>query len=239
MERVLLRMIVGVVVTAVLLVAADRAAAALVARSVAQGLTSAQRLARPATVTFGGLPFLTQVAAGRYDAVDVTMTGVPTVSALVIDRLDAHLHGVRARAGTVLRGELTQLRVDRGEAEGFASFGALERAADAMLGRGVTFTLTRAAGDRVAFSARITSFLGAVVVRGQARVAVHGGAVVLRLLPETLIGVSPALWAQIVPQVDLSHLVPALPFGFRATGVIVDPSGLRLQVTGHGLIIPV
>lgn len=239
MERVGLRVIVGVLVVAGLLVAVDRGASFLVARSVARGLAAAQGLPDLPDVRFVGAPFLTQVAAGRYRRVDVTLREVPTAGTLVVDRLDARLHGVRAPAGAAVRGELTELPVDRGEAEAFVSFAALDRAADAQLGsRGVGITFARAAADRIAFTARIRSFLGTVTVRGQTKVTVQRGAVSVRLLPETLIGVPPALRAQVLPQVDLSRLVPALPYGFRATGVDVDPEGLRVRAAGAGLVVP-
>ena len=233
-------MVVGVLITAALLVAADRATVFVAARFVARELTDVQHLARPATVTFRGFPFLTQVGAGRYQDVEASLSGVPTVGPLIVDQLDARLHGVRAPIAAALRGELTQVSVEQGEARGFVSFVSMERAANELLGvRGATVTLTRAAPDRVAFNARVTSILGAVTVRGQISVSVQREAVVLRLLPETLFGVPPALRAQIVPQMDLTHLAPSLPFGFRATEAIVDSSGIRLQATGRGLIIPV
>ena len=85
-------------------------------------MTSAQRLDRPATVDFRGLPFLTQVVAGSYRDVEVRLTGIPVAGSLVVDRLDARLHGVRAPLVASVRGELPQLSVERGEAEAFVSF---------------------------------------------------------------------------------------------------------------------
>jgi hypothetical protein len=191
-------------------------------------------------VTFRGFPFLTQALRGRYRQVDVAMIGVPTEGPLVVDRLDTSLYGVRAAALPALQGRLTMLAVERGEADAYVSFPSLERAASQILrDRGIALTLGRAAADRVRFTARISSFLGTFTVTGQARITVAKGTVVVRLLPATLTGVPALLRSQVAAQVDLSGLVPALPFGFRATGVTVGEDGLRLRAAGDGLKIPV
>lgn len=243
MARLFLRSVVPLVVLAVVLtvvlVGADRIASTVVTRQTVRGLQVSQGLSAPPSVTFLGTPFLTQAARGSYRRVDVVMTGVPTEGPLVVDRLAASLYGVRAAAMPALRGELTELPVDRGEADAFVSFASLQRAATEILrGEGITLTLGHGAADRVAFAARISSFLGPFTVKGQAQVTVSGGAVVVRLLPDTLTGVPAALRSQVASQVDLSTLVPALPFGFRATRVVVSPEGLRLHAAGTGLTIP-
>jgi hypothetical protein len=239
-ERLGLRVIIGILVLVVLLVGGDRLAAVVVAHSVAGGIASANGLSRSPEVAFQGVPFLTQVSQGRYREVDATLFDLPVGRSLVVDRLDAHLEGVHASASAALRGALNQLPIDRGQADGFIGFSSLERAANAQLGAGgVSITLSRAGNDRIAFSARIPAIIGTVTASGQARVGVKNGAIAVQLLPETLIGLPPLLRAQIVPLMDLSHLVPPMPFGFRATAVVVDPTGLKLQAAGTGLIIPI
>jgi hypothetical protein len=236
----LLRWTVLLVVLAVLLVGVDQVASRIVTRQTALGLRMSQGLSTSPVVTFVGRPFLTQAVRGRYRQVDVEMTGVPTEGPLVVDRLDTSLYGVRAAALPSLRGELTDLPVERGEADAYASFPALQRAATEILrGQGITLTLGYGAADRVTFTARIGSPVGVFTVKGQTRITVAKGAVVVRLLPDTLTGVPALLRSQVAAQVDLSGLVPALPFGFRATRVAVTPQGLRLHAAGTSLTIPV
>ena len=240
----LTRLLVLLVVLVVLAVGADRLGAVLAARSVAEGLTSSQRLTGPATVSFPDIPFLTQAVAGRYDRVDVTLQGVPVTNGLVVDRIDTTLHGVTAPAGPMLRGQLTQLPVERGEAVAFVSFTSLADAARRTIGAGAlgvqltSLDLGRAAADRVAVGTAIRTPLGTFALRGQAQLTVKGGVVGVRLLPESLTGVPAALRSRVAALLDLTALAPPLPFGFRATSVAVEGAGLRLRATGTRLSLP-
>lgn len=240
MTRVLPRVLVALLVLLVLLVVIDRVGAVLAARSVAQGLTTSQRLGGPASVNFPSIPFLTQAAQGRYDTVEVSLPRVPTRTDLVIDRVDATLHGVEAPTGALLRGELRELPVERAEADAFVSYASLESAAARTVGGVVqSLHLTGAGGDRVAVSGRVTTPLGAFTVRGQGQVRVVSGALSVRIVPESLTGVPAVLRARVSQLVDLSALVPPLPFGFRPTAVTVADDGLHLRATASKLTFPV
>src|SRR5690606_35447631 len=108
-------------------------------------------LARPATVTFYDVPFLTQAAAGRYSTVVVTMDGLPTVEGLVVDQVDATLYGVTAPTRELLNGQVSTLPVERGEAVAFISFEKLLAVARKDLGEVLSgLTMERAGADRVA-----------------------------------------------------------------------------------------
>jgi len=240
-SRALARLVVVLIVLLVVLVAADRVGAHLASRAVADGLTRTERLGRTASVTFADLPFLTQAASGRYGTVEVTLEGLPTEGGLVVDRIDATLHGVTAPTGPLLRGDLHQLPVDRGDAVAFVSFTSLESTARARLGSLVSgVNLGQAtAGNRVTLSATVRTPLGSYPVRGQAQLSVTRGSVAVRLLPETLTGVPVGLRTQVAGLVKLEVLTPALPFGIRATGVTVEPSGLQVQASGTKLSIPI
>jgi hypothetical protein len=238
--RALIRLLVLLLVLAGLAVVADRVAARLAGRAVADGLTTTQKLGAPATVSFPDVPFLTQAIHGRYDTVEVSMPKVPTeAKGVVIDRLDATLHGVTAPAGPMLRGEVTALPVDTAEARATVTFATLETAAKAAVGDAVTqFTLSRAAADRVALSAVVQTPLGPLPVKGAARITVSGGAVRVRLVPESLTGVPAGLRQSVAGLVDLNGITPELPYGFRVSGVTVDPVGLRVTASGRKLTIP-
>lgn len=235
------KLVVGVVVLALLAFGADRVASTLVSRAVARELRSAQNLQVPPTVAFPELPFLTQAFQGRYTRVDIGMSNVSTAGPLVVDHLDTTLYDARVALADVVRGDVARLPVGRGEAEGFVSFPHLRTAARSLL-NGRTADIVLSAGtssDRVAFTASVATVLGVFTVSGQAQLSVENGLVKVRLLPDTLTGVPPSLRAQVAAQVDLSGLVPELPFGFRATTVAVEPEGLRLRAAGNDLHIPV
>lgn len=239
------RIVIVFVVLAVVVVAADRVTAVVVARSVAAGLQQSQGLPGRPAVTFRRAPFLTQAVGGRYRRVDVTMSAVPTAGPLVVDELQASLVGVRAELWPALRGDLTELTVDHGTADAQVSFASLQAAAVRTLagqtlgGRSVDVTLGYAAADRIAFTARLDSVLGPVRVSGQIQVGIQRGAVTVRLLPQTLAGVPSLLRSQVAAQVRLDGLVPPLPFGFRATRVAIEPTGLKLRAEGSRMRIPV
>jgi len=237
--RAVIRLAVVLVVLLVLVVVADRVSVRVAERSVATRLTASERLPAPATVRFADLPFLTQALRGSYGTVRVTLRGL-TTSGLVVDRIDATLHGVTAPADAVLRGGLSALPVQRGEATAFVSFASLAVSARRVAGVGTTqVALGRAAADRIAVTATVPVVVGTMTVHGQARVTVVGGVVRARLVPETLTGVPSVLRGQVARLVDLSAMVPPLPFGFRATSVRVDADGLRLTADGTRLSLPV
>jgi len=235
------RLVVLLIVLALLLIAADRLGAVLASRAVAEGLTRSEHLGRTASVSFADLPFLSQATAGRYGTVDVTLEQLPTPAGLVVDRIDATLHGVTAPTVPLLRGEVKELPVERGEAVAFVSFDSLERTARERLGSLVSgLTLGQATdGHRVSLSAAVRTPLGNYPVKGQVELSVVRGAVAVRLLPQTLTGVPVGLRSQVAGLVDLTALTPALPFGIRADGVTVEPSGLRVRASGTKLTIPI
>ncbi|MDQ1288919.1 MAG: hypothetical protein QG622_2485 [Actinomycetota bacterium] len=239
MSRLTSRLVIGLVVLLLLVFGADRVASTLVARSVGQALQSSQSLPVPPTVTFIDVPFLDQVARGRYSRLELEMSKVRTAGPLVIDHVTATLYGVRAEASDVVRGSLRELPVERARAEAFVSFGTLRVAARQILGsKGADITLGRASADRVSFDARSPTSAGTFALRGEAQLVMEKGLVRMRVLPETLTGVPEALRSQVASQVDLSTLVPALPYGLKATTVVIEPEGLRLQAVGRGLRIP-
>lgn len=235
------KLVVGLVVLAILAFGADRIASTIAARSVVQGLQSAQNLSVPPAVTFTEIPFLPQAFRGRYSRIDVGISDVPTSGPLVVDRLDATLYGVRVAAMDAVQGNVTRLPVERGEAEAFVSFPALRAAVRKLLGgRAVDLVISPGgSADRVVFTGKVGTTLGAFTVSGSAQLNVEKGQVRVRLLSDTLTGIPEATRAQVAAQIDLSGLVPGLPYGLRATTVAVDPEGLRLRAVGEGLTIPV
>jgi hypothetical protein len=236
--RLLSRLLLLLVVLGVLAVGADRAAALLAARGVAQVVQQTQRIPTAPSVTFRGIPFLTQAVTGRYRSVDVSMRDVPGENKLVIERLDTSLYGVHAPLQQVLQGGLTTLPVDHADAAAHVTFAALEASANARLsGQGARIILRRAASDKVGVTASVNTPLGAFTVSGQARLSASRGRILVTLLPETLTGIPQVLRDVAVQQIDLSVLAPALPFHLAIRSVTVDGSGLQLSATGSNITL--
>jgi hypothetical protein len=236
--RLLRRLLITLLVLAVLAVGADRAAAFLAARGVARTLQQTQRIPTLPSVTFRGVPFLTQAVTGRYHTVGLTMRDVPGEHGLVIERLDTTLDGVHAPVRQVLGGGLKTLPVEHADAAAHVTFAALERSANARLSaQGVRITLRRAAAQRVGLTADINTALGAFTVSGQARLSASRGRVLVTLLPETVSGIPQVLRDVAVQQLDLSVLAPALPFHLAIRSVTVDTSGLQLGATGSNITL--
>lgn len=104
------------VIGLVLVGAADRIAVWAVADQIATRAQSAEDLAERPEVSLGGFPFLTQVAAGRYQDVTIEVRGFAQDGAR-IDRVRAELVGVRLPLSDVIRQDVDRVPVDRVDAE--------------------------------------------------------------------------------------------------------------------------
>lgn len=112
MRRFLLTLVLLVGVLAL----ADRAGAFAAQRVVAERLQADQSLAVRPDVSIDGFPFLTQLFAGHYDQVDVTVHHVRRGS-LEISRVIAHLTGVDVPFSAVLHQHVHRITVKRATAE--------------------------------------------------------------------------------------------------------------------------
>ena len=89
------KFLILLLILVILLVAADRISVYVAQRKVASRLAGAYNLSTPPSVTIQGFPFLTQVVAGRYDQVDVTLSSV-TAGGVEMRDLRARFTGVHA-----------------------------------------------------------------------------------------------------------------------------------------------
>lgn len=96
-RRRLVRLIVALLVLLGLLLAADRIADYVAERTAASMLQKSQGLQHRPDVDITGFPFLTQLAAGHFDEIDVTARDFPVGRAersVLVHQLDVHLHDV-------------------------------------------------------------------------------------------------------------------------------------------------
>ncbi len=104
---------IGLLVLLVLAIGADRVADVAAQQLVADSLEDSQRLDDSPDVNITGFPFLTQLAAGSFERVDVSLDAVP-IGALTFTTLNLQFEDVSRDGGTV--------RAARGRGEGIISF---------------------------------------------------------------------------------------------------------------------
>lgn len=222
----------------VLLVAADRAAWWLAERGVATAIRQSEGLDRQPEVSIGGIPFLTQAFRGRYERVDVRFLDVPAEEGLRLDELDARLRGVRVPLRDVVDRTVERTPVDQADATAQVGFAALNAAAASRI-PSEQLTVRFSAGsrdDRVALDGEYQGPLGAVRLKGEARVVVRDGGLAVALVPETL-NVPRLVRNAVARLLGLTFQLPPLPFDFEATSVAVTPAGVTVTAAARDVVL--
>lgn len=237
--RVLRRVLIGLVVLAVLLVVADRVAAWVAQRAVAEQvateLASYQVNSQPPEVTVGGWPFLTQVAAGRFASVTLRLRDVGS-GELRLPLVELVATGVTADAATMIeqQGTINAERVDGSATIGYASVTALTDAEGLELSAGADGGLrvrmpTELAGQPVTVSGSAVAEVADGVVRIRAgELGIEGQD---ELPPEA----EPAL-ADVAQRLSVDVPLPPLPYGLTVESVRAESSGLMVSV--HAANVP-
>jgi hypothetical protein len=120
------KLLIGVAVLAVLLVAADRISVAVAENQISDRLTSAYGLPGKPGVSITGFPFLTQVAAGDYRQIDVSASQVPADGA-TLHNLNVRLSGVHATVSQALGNGSSMVTADRAAGSAMVGFGTVDR----------------------------------------------------------------------------------------------------------------
>lgn len=231
--RALRRVLIGLVVLAVLLVVADRVAAWVAQRAVAEHvateLASYQVNSQPPEVTVGGWPFLTQVAAGRFSSVTLRLRDVGS-GGLQLPLVELVASGVTADASTLLeqQGTIQADRVDGSATIGYASVTALTEFPELELSAGTDGQLrvrlpTTMAGQPVTVTGSAVAEVADGVIRIQAgELGVEGQ-------DEPPPGAPPVL-ADVAQRLSVEVPLPPLPYGLTVESVRAESSGLVVSV---------
>ena len=229
------RLLVGLVVLALLLVAADRLGLVLAERAVADelvasGLTGAG-VGEP-TVDIRGVPFLTQAVAGRYEQVVVTARDVPA-GELRFSEFEATLTGLRVPLSQAVSGDVGDVPVDLLEARAVVPYAALARRSEA------ADVTVEPVGDRV----RVT---GTVEVLGRTLSAAAVSRVELQetdivVTAETLdVGndaISDLLTRALDGRLDLRLPVRGLPYGLQPRAVDITDRGVVVDASVQDTVL--
>lgn len=218
------------------LVAVDRVAATLAGGAVAARIRSSERLPTTPQVTIHGFPFLTQLAAGRYDDVEVSIRDLRRGD-LRVSRADVHLHGVEVSASDALARRVRTVPVGSATGSLLLSYADL----DAMLaGRGVT--VAYAGTDRLRLTGTF-SVAGQQVSASGTGTARAGADAVQVTVQSVDVGagslVNGALSSVVRNRLTFSIPTADLPFGIRLRSVQVRPDGIAVTATSDGFTLRV
>jgi len=213
------KLLIGVVILAALLVAADRISVAVAENQISDRLASAYGLAGKPGVTITGFPFLTQVVTGDYRQIDVSANQVSADGA-VLHHLNVRLTGVHATVSQVLGNGSSMVTADRAAGSAMVGFGTVDHRLPSGFqlhpdGKNLSVSGNLAVGGaRIPVSATVT--LG-VSGSGISVTPVHVSVPGVATLPS-------AYSSQLRVVVPLS----TLPLHLRLTSVHVTPDGLRI-----------
>jgi LmeA-like phospholipid-binding len=211
--------IIGVVVLAILLVAAD-----FIAKAVAQNVAASQiqkdGFPKKPSVMFEGFPFLTQVAAHDFHQVRLSSSDVPA-GPVDITTVNAVANGIH------LNGNFQSGTIDQVSGTVLISFGSLDSALTNALGP---------AGSVVSAAGLKLSAAGPEEIKASVDLVVTSGSATWRVtrpnpqeLSVTLVGSSGIPASLLQPVRNFSFTIPKLPFGLTIETVSVTPSG----IVGH------
>lgn len=209
--------VVGVLVAllAVIGVGVDRAAAAVVERTVSERIGAELGGSGAVSTQVHGVPLVTQALRGSLDHVSVQMTDVPATAELTLDTVDVELYGVSTSEPRT---------ADSVDAVATLSTEQLQGVL------GDTWTVRTDGADLV------VSVANGLPAEARVTPGVADGAVTLDLASVTVLGLEVS--GDSVPAVirdrvsALAGSVGDLPFGLVPESVVVTPTGLELRATG-------
>lgn len=221
--------------TLLLLWGLDRLARWSAETLLARGIQDATGVTAPPSVLVHGPLFLPQVVTGRYDDVEVTVSGV-TAGPLRIDRVHADLRGVHLSFHDLLLRDIHAVVVEHSSEQALLTYRDLDAYLDAT---GRPFHVASAPpGDQVRITGSATVLGQDVSASARVRLGVRGNAVSVQpvgLSTGTVLDrASEALLGQ-----RFTFLVPLdpLPFGQELHSIDVTPQGFQVAAGGTGIVI--
>ncbi|MBO0707207.1 MAG: DUF2993 domain-containing protein [Candidatus Dormibacteraeota bacterium] len=219
--RVLVAILVVIALLVAGLVVADRVAENLAANLIAQQVRTQLHLAQRPHVNIAGFPFLTQVASGDYQEIDLSIPSV-TALAATVDDVAATARGVHARPFLGSAAGVRSASASRVDLSGRIPLSSIP------LPPGFTAT---ASGSKLRVSGSVSALGLSVPVTATEQIALNGSTISFR--PTDIqaraggskLDVSGTAAKQLTVSVDLS----GLPFHVRVTRLTVRPSGVGLE----------
>jgi hypothetical protein len=163
---------------------------------------------------------------------------VPAAEGVTVDELHADLEGVHVPLEAIVNRTVESAPVDRAAATGRVGFASLNTATERQLQSDeLTITYGSAAGaDRLAFTGTYDGIAGNLQLKGEARLIVQDGSLVVTVLPDTL-NVPQVVRDTVARLLGISYQVPDLPFGFQVRSVAVDQDGVTVTATAEDVVL--
>jgi len=219
------KLLIGVAVLAVLLVAADRISVAVAESQVSDRLTSAYGLPDKPGVSIAGFPFLTQVAAGDYQQIDVSASQVPADGATLHD-LKVRLSGVHATVGQVLGNGSSMVTADHAAGSALVGFGTVDR----RLPGGLRL---HPDGKNLSVSGRLAYHGVHIPVSATVAVGVSDSGIKVSPLRVNVPGLPGLPVSAYSSQLRIVVPLRTLPLHLHLTSVYVTPDGLRIAASAR------
>jgi hypothetical protein len=219
------KLLIGLIILAVLLVAADRISVAVAENQISDRLTSAYGLPHKAGVTIAGFPFLTQVAAGDYHQIDVSASQVPADGATLHD-LNVRLTGVHATVGQVLGNGSSMVTADHAAGSAMVGFGTVDK----RLPGG--FRL-HPAGKNLSVSGRLAFDGVRIPVSATVALGVSGAGISVTPVRIRVPGLPGLPLSAYSSQLRVVVPLSTLPLHLHLNSVHVTPDGLRIGASAR------
>ncbi len=219
------KLLIGVAVLAVLLVAADRISVAVAENQISDRLTSAYGLPDKPGVSIAGFPFLTQVATGDYRQIDVSASQVPADGA-TLHNLNVRLSGVHATVGQVLGNGSSMVTAERAAGSAMVGFGAVDR----RLPGG--FRL-RPDGKNLSVSGRLAYHGAHIPVSATVALGVSDSGIRVTPVRVDVPGIPGLPVSAYSSQLRIVVPLSTLPLHLHLTSVHVTPDGLRIAASAR------
>jgi len=218
-------LLISVAVLAVLLVTADRISVAVAENQISDRLTSAYGLPEKPGVSIAGFPFLTQVAAGDYQQIDVSASQVPAGGA-TLHNLNVRLSGVHATVGQVLGDGSSMVTAERAAGSAMVGFGTVDR----RLPGG--FRLHRD-GKNLSVSGRLAYHGAHIPVSATIALGVSDSGIRVTPVRVDVPGIPSLPVSAYSSQLRIVVPLSTLPLHLRLTSVHVTPDGLRIAASAR------
>ena len=220
-----------------LLVVADRVGAAVAERVLADELQRSGGFTSRPDVEVRGVPFLTQVLAGRYDRIDVVArdvdAGEVAGTPVVVSRLSATLRGARVPLQDALSGTVASVPVDRVDARALLPFSVLQRRTE------VGDLTVAPEGDRLRLRGSVEVLGQELTASALSRLTVEDGAVVVTA-ESVDVGndfVDDLVGRTLEDRFDVRVPLTGLPYGLEVDTVAVQPDGLAVTARGTDTVV--
>ena len=219
------KLLIGVAVLAVLLVAADRISVAVAENQISDRLTSAYGLPDKPGVSITGFPFLTQVAAGDYQQIDVSASQVSADGATLHD-LKVRLSGVHATVGQVLSNGSSMVTADHAAGSAMVGFGTVNR----RLPGGLRL---HPEGKNLSVSGRLDYHGAHIPVSATVAVGVSDSGIKVSPVQVDVPGLPGLPVSAYSSQLRIVVPLSTLPLHLHLTSVHVTPDGLRIAASAR------